>query len=271
MQTFGLPRQMTRGDAVRRWQGARRQGLSAADAAAAVGVSRATLYRWAKRAEPRSRRPRRPRRPRWTPAPVAAVQRVRGDCPQVGPMWGKARIAILLRRDGHETSESTVGRILKTSMERGAVTPARAATGPAPPGAPGPTPDACPRDAKPAPQARSSNSTPSPSPPTPAGPPSSGSPPATPSRSGPAPGPGAAPPHTTPRFAGPARPHRGHGPGPPSTSSRPACPFPHRAHRPVDRRLRRRARRLPTAPGPWRTNPSPVPCRTRGRRIPSIS
>ena len=138
MQTFGLPRQITRGaalasrlrdaerseasrrrDAVRRWQGARRQGLSAADAAAAVGVSRATLYRWAKRAEPRSRRPRRPRRRQWTPDLVAAVQRIRGDY----PMWGKAKITILLRRDGHETSESTVGRILKTLMDQGEVTP----------------------------------------------------------------------------------------------------------------------------------------------------
>ena len=110
MQTFGLPRQITRGaalasrlrdaerseaarrrDAVRRWQGARRQGLSAADAAAAVGVSRATLYRWAKRAEPRSRRPRRPRRSRWTPDLVAAVQRIRGDCPQVGAHVGQGQ------------------------------------------------------------------------------------------------------------------------------------------------------------------------------------
>ena len=97
--------------------------MSAADAAAAVGVSRATLYLWAKRAEPRSRRPRRPRRRQWTPDLVAAVQRVRGDYPQVGPMWGKARITILLRRDGHETSESTVGRILKTLMDQGEVTP----------------------------------------------------------------------------------------------------------------------------------------------------
>ena len=108
-----------RRDAVRRWQGARRQGLSAADAAAAVGVSRATLYRWAVRAEPRSRRPRRPRRPQWTPDLVAAVQRIRGDY----PTWGKARITVLLRRDGHETSESTVGRILKILMDQGAVTP----------------------------------------------------------------------------------------------------------------------------------------------------
>ena len=70
---------------------ARRQGLSAADAAVAVGVSRATPYRWAKRAEPGSRRPRRPWRSRWTPAPVAAVQRVRGDCPQVGAHVGQGQ------------------------------------------------------------------------------------------------------------------------------------------------------------------------------------
>ena len=71
MQTFSLSRQITRGaalasrlcgaehgeaaqrrDAVHRWRGTRRQGLSAADAAAALGVSRATLYRWAAGAEP---------------------------------------------------------------------------------------------------------------------------------------------------------------------------------------------------------------------------
>ena len=44
-----------------------------------------------------------------------------------------------------------------------------------------------------------------------------------------------------------------------------------RRHRPMDRRLRRRVRHLPTAPGPWRTNPSIVPCQTRSRRTPSIS
>ena len=38
-------------------------------------------------------------------------------------MWDKARIAVLLQRDGHAVSESTTGRILKTLMERGAVTP----------------------------------------------------------------------------------------------------------------------------------------------------
>ena len=119
MQTFSLPRQITRRDAVRRWRGARHQGLSAADAAAALGVSRATLYRWAAGAEPGSRRPRRVRRRQWTPALVAAVQRMRGDY----PMWGKAKIAVLLRRDGHAVSESTTGRIPKTLMDQGVVAP----------------------------------------------------------------------------------------------------------------------------------------------------
>ena len=48
-----------RRDAVARWRRARRDGLTAAQAAAAVGVARATLYRWEKAPEPRSRRPKR--------------------------------------------------------------------------------------------------------------------------------------------------------------------------------------------------------------------
>ena len=50
---------------------------------------------------------------------MTAVRETRADY----PMWGKAKIAVLLRRDGHAASESTTGRILKTLMERGAVTP----------------------------------------------------------------------------------------------------------------------------------------------------
>ena len=44
---------------------------------------------------------------------------MRGD----DPMWGKARIAVLLRRDRQAVSESTTGRILKMLVERGVVAP----------------------------------------------------------------------------------------------------------------------------------------------------
>ena len=137
MQVRGLPRHVTRGaalasrlgdaerseaarrrDVLARWHRARDRGLSAAEAACAVGVSRATLYRWERRPEPRSRRPRRVRRPDWTPEMVKAVRDLRADY----PMWGKAKLAILLQRQGYRVSESTTGRILKRLMDRGAVT-----------------------------------------------------------------------------------------------------------------------------------------------------
>jgi DNA-binding XRE family transcriptional regulator len=107
MQVFGLPGHVIRNaraasrllaaqspdneaarrrDAVARWQQARRDGLTAEQAARAVGVSRATLYRWQKNPTPRSRRPKRLRKPAWTPDLVCAVQRLREDF----PVWGKA-------------------------------------------------------------------------------------------------------------------------------------------------------------------------------------
>jgi putative transposase len=108
-----------RRDALERWQGARRHGLSAEAAARAIGVSRATLYRWRHRPEPRSRRPHRLRRPTWTSALVRAVERLRAE----HPMWGKRKITVLLRREGIAASSSMVGRILKKLMQRGLVTP----------------------------------------------------------------------------------------------------------------------------------------------------
>ena len=103
-----------------RWHAARRQGLSTAQAAAAVGVSPSTLYRWQKRIQPLSRRPRRVRANTWrSTAMLAEVEALR----QHYPMWGKRKIAVLLRRQGRAISVSTVGRILSYLMDRQRITP----------------------------------------------------------------------------------------------------------------------------------------------------
>lgn len=141
MQVFGLPGHVIRNagcasrlfaaqppdieaakrrDALARWRQAMARGLSAADAAEAVGVPRATLYRWEKQPEPRSRRPHKLRQPAWSPALVEAVEQLRLD----NPMWGKRKLAVLLKREGLTASSSTVGRILARLVARGAVIPA---------------------------------------------------------------------------------------------------------------------------------------------------
>src|SRR3954468_6822754 len=50
---------------------------------------------------------------------MRAVERIRSD----NPMWGKEKIFVLLTREGIAASVSMVGRILKSLMERGVVTP----------------------------------------------------------------------------------------------------------------------------------------------------
>lgn len=79
-------------------------------------MSRATLYRWRARFQPkdlrtleeRSRRPRWVRGPKWSLELVGAVKRLREQYPR----WGKMKLSVLLRREGIPTSPSTVGRIL---------------------------------------------------------------------------------------------------------------------------------------------------------------
>jgi putative transposase len=136
MQVFGLQAAIYRGarlasrlsaqtphivalrrDATRRFREARRAGLSAEAAARAVGVGRATLYRWMKRCEPKSRRPWRLRTPTWPSGLVRAVERWRKE----EPCWGRAKIVIKLREEGFTVSASTVGRILKKLIARGVV------------------------------------------------------------------------------------------------------------------------------------------------------
>ena len=140
MQVFGLPGHVIRNgraasrliaakppssaaairrDALERWRLLMGRGLSAAVAAKGVGIARATLYRWQKRIEPKSRRPHRVRRPTWTGGLVQMVERLRAD----HPMWGKRKLTVLLRRQGIAVSVSTVGRILTMLMERGRVSP----------------------------------------------------------------------------------------------------------------------------------------------------
>ena len=140
MQVRGLPRQIIRNgfaasrllaaktpnieaerrrDAVTRWRRAMVNGLTADQAAQAVGEPRSTLYRWEKAPEPRSRRPKSIRQPKWPPALVEAVEAIRADI----PMWGKRKIAALLRREGQAAGVSKVGRIPKRLMDRGVVVP----------------------------------------------------------------------------------------------------------------------------------------------------
>lgn len=137
MQVFGLPGHIIRSGkvasriaaqspdneaairraAVARWRQAIGAGLTVEQAAKAVGVPRATLYRWEERPELRSRRPHRRRAKTWSSDLIRAVEALRGDY----PMWGRAKLGPLLRREGFAVSDATVGRIVKSLVDRGAV------------------------------------------------------------------------------------------------------------------------------------------------------
>lgn len=140
MQVFGLPGHVIRNagrasrllaattphieaerrrDAVARWRRAMSDGLTADRAAHAVGVPRSTLYRWEEAPAPKSRRPHRVRSNGWSRELRAEVERMRLDF----PFWGKDKLGPLLRKAGFIVSNATVGRILKTLVERGRVTP----------------------------------------------------------------------------------------------------------------------------------------------------
>jgi transposase InsO family protein len=89
----------------------------------AFGISRPSLYRWLKRFDPKdlnslkeeSRRPWRVRKPLWSRELVEAVKALREEYPR----WGKDKIAVLVRDQGHEASTSTVRRILRHLKQRG--------------------------------------------------------------------------------------------------------------------------------------------------------
>ena len=140
MQVFGLPGHVIRSgreasrllaaqtpdieaarrrDAVRRWRAAMDGGLTGEAAAKAVGVPRATLYRWERQPKRRSSRPHRVRCKNWPSALVRAVERLRQDY----PMWGRAKLGPIVRAQGFAVSDATVGRIIGSLVARGVVDP----------------------------------------------------------------------------------------------------------------------------------------------------
>jgi putative transposase len=87
------------------------------------GISRATLYRWLGRFDPKdltslreqSRRPRRVRKPLWSRELMGMVK----ELGEKYPRWGKNKLVVLVRDRGHEASTSTVGHILGYLKQRG--------------------------------------------------------------------------------------------------------------------------------------------------------
>lgn len=104
----------------------RQEGCSEKSALQAIGVSRASCYRWQKAYQEdgvyglraRSYTPHRQRQSTWDKHVEQQVLHLRLQF----PLWGKKTLHTLLKRDrGINVSESTVGRILKKLMDQGKV------------------------------------------------------------------------------------------------------------------------------------------------------
>lgn len=100
---------------VRKWQKLKVEGVSDEACQYTTGISRATYFRYkgalgglAKGILPPTKRPKTFRKPLWGESEKQLVLRLRRE----NPTYGKAKIAVLLKRDhGLTLSESTVGRI----------------------------------------------------------------------------------------------------------------------------------------------------------------
>ncbi len=91
------------------------------------GISPDVFYRWQRRYDPRrlesledDRRTRRPHRVRQPQTPPAVVERIRALREEY-PRWGKAKLAVLLQREGIALSASSVGRVLRRLKTRGVI------------------------------------------------------------------------------------------------------------------------------------------------------
>jgi transposase InsO family protein len=119
------PEALRRWELIRRFKRAMRGGLDSHTAAVVVGGARSTLYRWLAAfnkdgplgLEPKSRRPKTaPDRSVRTPKFAAIVEAL---CLQFRA-WGKRKIRRLLPKE-HQASESSVGRVMKSLRDRGAI------------------------------------------------------------------------------------------------------------------------------------------------------
>ena len=105
----------------------RAEGCAEATALRAVGWSRSTYFRWLKRHRShgvgglaaRSRRPRHVQRPRWSRGEERRVWAMRRRY----PFMGKRRLRVMLRREGLQLSESSIGRILAKGLRLGRIRP----------------------------------------------------------------------------------------------------------------------------------------------------
>jgi putative transposase len=87
------------------------------------GISRQTFYRWKRRYNPlnlqtlesRSCCPKQKRMPTWTTDQILAVKAIRDRYPS----WGKAKLRVLLAREGLLLTVSMIGRILSYLRRRG--------------------------------------------------------------------------------------------------------------------------------------------------------
>lgn len=110
---------------VEKWEKAKKQGCDDAFAKDYACISRASYFRYKNTLKnihkgiiPPSKRPKSLRKPKWEEAEKQLVLRIRRE----NPTYGKAKIAVILKRDHALTlSESTVGRILKHLMVKGLI------------------------------------------------------------------------------------------------------------------------------------------------------
>ena len=127
------PEAVERHRRIRLYERLRAGGCSEALALEAVGTPRSTLFRWRRSFQrlglaglsDRSRRPARVRRPRWTRRDEAAVW----DMRRRFPFMGRAKIRVMLAREGRVLSEATVGRILAKGVRLKRIRPCASCRG----------------------------------------------------------------------------------------------------------------------------------------------